>query len=342
MEEEKHCFTNLTIDQQYSSIALSGVCLISFIVSIPAVLLAVHEYCIKKRLTDMRTERLLLYLVCGSSLVSLVGCFHWVGPLTLHSNVAKHACAVVGYLWLLSSTFSFTITLCTGIHFLVQICKPKLLTTTKDEVKIVAKRMEMLYVSVSLFAAVVLTPWPFLNNAFGYNLWICWIVTTNENCKINGLAATEATVYYVAVLSIVVFSFSVIFIVHILICFRKRNIQNLYVWAFSVYLISLMLNFTVTLVVNFLKVDEVPVSVTFLKLAALGLSPLIASIVIIMAVVYKKFFDKRYVLSSGHYVYNSIESDNNSMARFKATSRASTTHWKSPPTEIQGISTATW
>ncbi len=334
------CFVNLTLDQQYSSIALSGVCIISLLVSIPAVCLAVHEYCIINRLTNWRTERLLLYLVCGLCLGSFVGCFQWIGPLTLQSHSARIACSAVGYLWLMVSTFCFIITFFIGIHFFVQIFKPKILSTTPDRIKIVARRMEIAYLTLSVLAAFLLTPWLFLNHAFGYNLWVCWIDTTDRDCTTVKVSITEVTVYYVSVLAIALFSFTILIFVHISICLRKRNIHNLYVWAFTIYLVSIMLNFIITTVVDFLGPDKVPSVIHFIKIPAIGIIPLTGSTVTLVAVVYKKCFHKRFQRSQplNYNGYNSIDEEDD-MSENMIPSRVTTSKWN-PPRSSDIASTA--
>ena len=336
--KEHDCFVNLTLDQHYSSYALSGMCFISLVVSIPAVGLAIHEYCVKNRLSNMRTEQLLLYLVSGSCITSFIGCFQWMRPLSVRSAIAKTMCSGTGYLLMVAFTFIFVITFFIGVHFLIQIVKPKIVSVPNHRIHVVAKRMEIAYLSLSLLAAFLLTPWPFLNQGFGYNLWVCWI---NTDCTAVPVATTEDTlaVYYAAVLVIALFSFTIIILVHALTCFYRRNISKLYVWVFTIYLVSIILNVVITFVGHFLLQDKVVSVIEFIKIPALGITPLTASIATLIAVVYQKFFGKRVNRrqSENYNRYNSFD-ENNIMSRFRKTSRESTTKWHPPRTsEVASI-----
>ena len=337
--KEHDCFVNLTLDQHYSSYALSSMCFISLVVSIPAVGLAIHEYCVKNRLSNMRTERLLLYLVSGSCITSFIGCFQWMGPLSVRSAIAKTMCSGMGYLCMVALTFTIAITFFIGVHFLIQIVKPKIVSVPNHRIQVVAKRMEISYLSLSLLAASLLTPWPFLNQGFGYNLWVCWINTTKDDCKTVPVLTTEVTVYYAAVLVIALFSFTIIILVHALTCFYRRNTSKLYVWVFTIYLVSIMLNVVISLVVDFLHPDKVLSVINFIKIPALGITPLTASIATLIAVVYEKFFGKQVNQrqSEDYNSYNSFD-ENNIMSRFRKTSRESTTKWHPPRTsEVASI-----
>ena len=331
--KEHDCYMNLTLDQHYFSYALSGMCFISLVVSIPAVGLAIHEYCVKNRLSNMRTERLLLYLVSGSCIVSFLGCFQWMGPLSFRSAIAKTMCSGMGYLLMVVFTFTIAITFFIGVHFLIQIVKPKIVSVPNDRIQVVAKRMEIAYLSLSLLAAFLLTPWPFLNQGFGYNLWVCWINTTKDDCTAVPLPTTEITVYYVAVLVVALFSFTIIILVHALTCFYRRNISKLYVWVFTIYLVSIMLNIVISLVVDFLHPDKVLSVINFIQTPVLGITTLTASITTLIAVVYQKFFRKRVNQRQleNYNRYNSFD-ENNIMSRFRKTSRESTTKWHPPRT----------
>ena len=73
---EAICYQNLTFVEQYSSYGLSGLCAIALVISIPAVILGIHEYCVKNNLSILRTERLLLYLSCADLVFSFWDAFN--------------------------------------------------------------------------------------------------------------------------------------------------------------------------------------------------------------------------------------------------------------------------
>lgn len=346
-EESMECFTNLTTDQKYSSVALSGVCSISLVISIPTIVLATHEFCIKNRLSDLRTERLVLYLMYGSGFISIIGCFEWLGPLSINSKLAKHGCSALGFLLMFGLLFTFAIILCMGIQFLIQICKPRILNTTKENKRKIAKRLEALYLGGSLSAAILLAPWLWVHQMFGYNLWICWMVSMNEDCRPTYEFTAVKTVFYVILLSIALFSFCVMIIVHVLICSRKRNINNIDVWVYSIFIVLTLIIFMIILVVTLIK--KSPSGLHFANIISLGILPLNVSIFALIAVIYKKCRNKKPAKLRGaeprrskcNY-YQSIDKEDHievDSERLKnASSRIPTTYWKPPATHTSTTS----
>lgn len=127
------CIANLTSDQQYSAIAISGLSFASFILSIIGVVLSIHEYCVKNRLSELRTERLLLYLTCIALIFSFLGSFQWLARLATSSPVANMGCTILGFMWFASATYYLAFVFCLGLHFLILLCSPKLLTVAREE-----------------------------------------------------------------------------------------------------------------------------------------------------------------------------------------------------------------
>ena len=331
---KSNCFSNLTLDEAYSSFALSGLCAISFIISIPAVILGVHEYCIKGNLSDLRTERLLLYLASGSCIASFIGCFQWISHYSLEYCLAEVGCAILGFFFFAVAIFVFVITFFIGIHFLVQICRPKLLRVPRDELLRTSKRMEIAYVSVALLLSIFFSPWPFINNIFGYNLWICWLKTTSYDCTSIAVGSVMVTTFYAATVGILIFSFCVVVSVQILIYIRKHIAPYHYVWAFIFYLVISILIFSVTMIVNFMHPKTVPSALHGIKIFAIGLIPFTASLVTLIVVSYKKWTDRHSSLSQPPVCHNGYGSTNVGEKTSAALdSKASTTFWISPRTE---------
>ena len=336
-DNETNCYQNLTFFEQYSSFQLSGFCAIALVISIPAVILSLHEYCVKNNLSILRTERLLLYLGCADLVFSFLGCFQWISHFSCKSSVAKLGCSILGFLWLMIAIFVTVIIFCIGIHFLVQICKPKLLTVPQDRLIKISKRMETIYLSSAILVSIILSPLPFIKNLFGYNLWICWIITTNTDRSALQLGSVIATVFYASVLVILIFSSCVIVTVHVKIRLRKRKIPNLYVWVLSLYIFIFMSVFVASVIIHMHFIKVAPSPTHELHILTLGMMPLAGSVAILLAVSLKKYFDRQNLLKrpNNYKKYNSVDQNTNSQTTSQTTtdSRASTTFWKPPATD---------
>ena len=317
------CVTNLTSDQVYSAIALSGLSFFSFIISILGVALGLHEYFIKNRISDLRTERLLLYLTCIAMIFSFFGSFQFLARLVHKSSIANTGCTILGYLWFTFATLYLVFIFCLGTHFLMLICRPKILNVTREEKIKKSKNMEIIYVLCAVLVALGISPWPFLNHLYGFNLWICWIDTMRSDCSIIEIGVIETTVFYIALLLVYVYSFGVVIIVQILIWLRKRNIANLYVWIFSTHLIIGLIIIILVMIINLLPQDIVPAGLRAIKILAIPTLPLTLSLVTTVAVVCKKYmFFKNYTQKN----------KSNDERVINETTPILVTIWKSPPT----------
>ena len=331
MANSSDCYAS---DQSYSPVALSCICLASFVISLPGVFLGLHQYCVKNRLSALRTERLLLYLAFVAFSFSFLGCFQWIAVFVDDSSVAATGCTVLGYLWFLVGIFFLMITSCIGLHFFLLVCRPKCLRVTNDELTRTSKRMEFVYVGLSGLVAIVCSPWPFFKNVFGYNQWICWIITiTDDECGNNSAGETVTTAFYAATLIAFSFSFTVLVIVHILTCTRGRNFPH--VWVFSTYLVVTLAVMFITMVVSFINPEDIPPVVHGAKILSIGVLPLCASLVTTIAIIFKMWSNR----ASDTAEYNSLHSVR--QARSAATygnvnsdDGADTSNWSSPPTDI--------
>ena len=329
------CVTNLTSDQVYSSLALSGLCFGSFIISVLSVVLGLHEYCIKNNLSDLRTERLLLYLTCAGLVFAFFGSFQWLAHFSYQFPVAKLGCTILGYLWFTVAIFYITMTLCIGIHLLLLICKPKLLNVEREEKIRRSKRLEIAYISFAALISVTCSPWPFLNNLFGFNLWVCWIDTMRYDCSEIETGDVETSIFYVALLVVFLFSLSIALVVHVLICLRKRNTSNLYVWIFSTHLVLGLIVIFLVMVISLQKQNLVPSWLRSAKILAIATLPLTISLVTLVAVIYKKCFENHTTKFVRFVNYGSLSERRtiNYSTHFNTNSKAPTTFWNSPPTE---------
>ncbi len=327
------CITNLTSDQVYSAIALSGLSFFSFIISILGVTLGLHEYCVKNRISDLRTERLLLYLTCIAMVFSFFGSFQFLARFARKSSIANIGCTVLGCLWFTVAICYLAFIFCVGIHFLLLICKPKLLNVTREEKIKLSKKMEIIYLLCTILLALGLSPWPFLDHLYGFNLWICWIDTMRDDCSIIEIGVIETTVFYIALLLIYFFSFGVVLIVQILIWLRKRNLANSSVWIFSSHLIIGLIIIMLVMIINLLPQDNVPAGLRAIKILAIPILPLTMSMVTTVAVIYKKYAHFKRAQKLQWNIRNKSTDESIINETTPILSNGSTTIWKSPPTE---------
>ena len=330
-----NCSNNETeIHNIYTPIALSGMCLISLVVSIPGVVLGLHEYCIKNNISNLRTERLLLYLSCVASVMSLVGSFQWIAIFTAQSDKLKNICSAVGYIWLVTGIFQTTITFCLGVHFFIQICQPKQLNVLRDEKIQKYKKLEFVYLSTAIVLSLILSPWPFLDGSFGYNQWICWInIQKNHSSDHNGVGFIEVTALLIFITITFLFTICVVVVIQVMVCLKKRSTKNLYIPVFMTYLIVSLVIVIVTLVVNF-PLNQYVISIHTIQSISsisIGVSPLTASLVTSVAVIYKRL----NISSSNSHQRLQYHSINNARLVSSATATDSTTRstfWDSPGT----------
>ena len=334
--------------QKYTPIALSVVCFTSLIISIPGVALSINEYCVKNNISDLRTERLLLYMSLVASLFSLVGSFQWMAfyqPVNGTVSSLTHLCSGIGYTWLVTGIFLEVITFCTGIHFLLQICNPKWLNVTREEKIIKYKRLEYLYVTMAVLLSLILSPWPFFDNSFGYNDLICFVKILKKDGKYTDVGFKQVAIVFSSIALTFTFTLCVVIAVQVLICLKKRNTRNLYIPFFMIYLVVSFTVIIVTLIFVFL--NQWTASIDYLQdisTVSIGGSPLAASLVTTISVLHK-IYQRRRSLSrtrllqnKKHHQYQSVHdgtilitSTSSPLTINTSTSRG--TYWKSPATE---------
>lgn len=265
----------------YTPLVFSGFCFLSFLISMPGVWLGLYENCIKNRASNLRTERIVLYLSCASSAMSFIGSFHWIALYDLT------ICVVIGFLWFVACISLLVITVCIGIHLLIQIFQPKILSIFRGDKTKKYKRLELVYLASVVFIVIVFALWPLIGKAYGYNGWLCWINGHNNDGSINLPGYITVVAFYAATSVGLTFSAGVVVIVKIILCVRKRNTSSLYLWVFSVYLFTSWVVIFVTCVFTFLQNDSLK-STKGLTVICSGLSPLMASLSTSIAVTYKK------------------------------------------------------
>ena len=266
---------------QYTPIVFSGFCFLSFLISMPGVWLGLYENCIRNRASNLRTERIVLYLSCASSAMSFIGSFHWVALYDVT------VCVVIGFLWFVACISLLVITVCIGIHLLIQIFQPKTLSIFRGDKMKKYKRLELVYLASIVFVVIAFSLWPLIGKAYGYNDWLCWINGHEKDGSINLPGYITVVAFYAATSVGLTFSAVVVVIVKIILCIRKRNAPNLYIWVFSVYLFTSWVVIFVTSVFTFFQADSLK-STKGLTVICSGLSPLMASLSTSIAVTYKK------------------------------------------------------
>ena len=342
--EQKHGCGNMTNGQAYTPIALSIFCSITFVSSMPGVVLGLYEYWIKNNISDLRTERLLLYMSCVGSVFSFAGSFQWIAKYQLSNNysIVKHLCPMLGYVWLVTGIFLAVITFCIGIHFFIQMCQLKQLNVERGEKIRKYRKLEQLYLSSAVVISLVFSPWPFLDNSFGYNKWICWI-DIRKNCSDQDtkVGFPLVTAFYLSITVTFIFTLCVVSAVQVLICLKKRSTQSLYIPVFLTYLLVSLLVIVVTLIVNFPANQTVP-SIDWIQgmiSVSIGIIPFTASLVTSVAVVYKVVYryrqSSKLISMTKHVQYQAINNtDSINTDTLSRQHMTSSTHWESPGTEV--------
>ena len=234
--DESSC---LTLTEAFSIISLSCLCGASLIISIPAVVAGIQKYYVKQ--PDLRPERLMVYLACGSCVTSTLGCLQWVSYFAAHSHTARLICSVQSYVWLMVATFYFMFMLSFGIYFFIQKWKqPTIISSIPLLTQpVLSRTVEITCVCISsiVTGAVV----PLAKYIFGSHLSICWRETIANSYNSAIGRGLDVMIPNVAILGVLLFS--VCIIVALLTCVRheKRLSLDFYGWIFFVGSISMVI-----------------------------------------------------------------------------------------------------
>lgn len=344
--QESDLGTNNSTDhplvQRITPALLSSICFVSFLVSLPGVIIGVHEYCMRNRVSNFRTERVFLYFTLGISFLSFVGSFQWLGAW-LHSTVFS-LCSAIGYLSFAAFVFDLMITLCIAIHFILQMYPPKMLVVVHEDKVHRYRKLEMLYLLTSLLVTLCISPLPFIGSNFQFNDWICWVTLDHGSGK-SGTTAIASYVFiafYIFATLIFLFAACVAFMVKILLCIHKRSVDNFYIWVFSLYLLCSLINIILTSTVFYLSKksteSQTPHNdVKAMSLISIGISPLMASISTSIAITYKRVIRTRRsrhaVLTTPTHYYKSTERVSSINEKLtQNASQSNQTYWVSPAT----------
>ena len=272
--DESSC---LTLTEAFSIVSLSCLCGASLIISIPAVVSGIQKYYMKQ--PDLRPERLMVYLACGSCVTSALGCLQWVSYFAAHSHTVRLICSVQSYVWLMVATFYFMFMLGFGIYFFA-FQKWKQPTSASSipfhTQPVLSRTVEITCVCISL--VVTGTVVPFAKHIFGSNLSICWRETiTNgfNNAMGKGL---DVMMPNVAILGVVLFSVCIIVVLLTCVSHEKRLSLDFYGWTFLVASISMVI------VISILN----PIGSKPVKIMILSYIPANSSFVSIVSVKFKQ------------------------------------------------------
>ena len=272
--DESSC---LTMTEAFSIISLSFLCGASLIISISAVVSGIQRYYMKQ--PDLRPERLMVYLACGSCVTSTLGCLQWVSYFAAHSHTARLICSVQSYIWLMVATFYFMIMLCFGIHFFAfqKWKQPTLASRIPLHTQpVLSRTVEITCVCISL--VVTGTVVPFANYIFGSNLSICWRETIANSFN-NAIGRSfDFIMPNVAILGVVLFSVCIIVVLLTCVSHEKRPSLDFYGWTF------LLASIAMVIVISILN----PIGSKPVKIMILSYIPANSSFVSIVSVKFKQ------------------------------------------------------
>ena len=277
--DESSCLSNLTLTEAFSLVSLSCLCSASLIISIPAVVAGIQKYYVNQ--PDLRPERLIVYLACGACITSFLGCLQWVSYFAVHSHTVRLICYVQSYVWLIVAVFYFMFMLSFGIYFFAfqKWKQPTLISSIPLYTKpVISRAVEITCVCISL--VVTGTVLPLAKYIFGSHLSICWIETIANSCKTALGGGLDVMIPNIAILGVVLFSFSVIVMLLTCVWHEKRLSLNFYGWTFLVVSIAMaivigIVNPVGSKPVKLMILSFVPVNSSFVSLASLKFKNLI-------------------------------------------------------------------
>ena len=221
----------------------------SFVMCTVATTLSLHRFCWKaKTVSTERTEKLLLYLVIFSTAYAGVNCFQWFRLLVQHGKPETGmGCTVVGFGIQYCGTGILVITLCTGIHLLLLVCRPKCLNNILEKKKWY-RALDFLYLIIAVLVPLLFVPWPWINGRYGDAGHWCWIEVWDESCnRVNDGFYEQIFLWYFWVLVLMAFSAMVAAITLGLLCYvyyKEKGIEldpngyiNIKIYTLLIYLV---------------------------------------------------------------------------------------------------------
>eukprot|EP00731_Ephydatia_muelleri_P012772 Em0007g82a len=191
----------------------------------------------KQTISAERSERLFLYTGCAMTLYALVNSFQW---LPLWDNAIGHyGCVAVALLNLYSALSVLVMTCCIGAHLVIIMWQPHFIMVI-NEVKVkIYKKLEMLYLVVTIALPALLVPWPFINGRYGNAEGSCWIKSEEDSgCGPARDGIIEQIVlWYLWAFVLLVFTTAVVMVVMVTLCCATRTKGNANVYALFGYLV---------------------------------------------------------------------------------------------------------
>ena len=222
---QQKCAQNSTQTLIVANSIYAGLSFISFLISVPTLLLTISQLC--KKNTSTGHSELLFHL---SSVVltwfSAVESFQWIF-LFSESEAGGIACQVLAVFREHGAMMLLVCTGCVGFHLIV-ITKPPKWLMVIDEVKRRRYRnLAILYTSITFIVPILFLPWPFVvkHNHYGPSNYACWISPYDENCNDSevGMIEQVALFYFWILITAVVLAVIVIKFIVVVHCRQSQR-----------------------------------------------------------------------------------------------------------------------
>ena len=227
--EEWKCVQNNTQTLKIANAIYSGLSFISFIISLPTLLLTMFQCC-WKNISIERKELVFILSSAVLTLFTLVESFQWILWFNNTDEPGTVACKVLGVFRQYCGVMLFALIGCVGFHLGVLKTTPKWLMVI-DEVKERRYRQLVIFYSLITFLVPLLTlPFPFIlfqKNHYGTSEYVCWISLYSESCTqkylIEGLIEQGVFFYIWALIIVGILTLVVVFVTVTVYCRSSRQ-----------------------------------------------------------------------------------------------------------------------
>ena len=272
--DESSYLPNLTMTETFYLVFLCCLCGVSLIISIPAFVVGILEFYVKQ--SDLRPERLMVYLTCGACVTSALGSSQWASLFAAHSHIARLVCSIQSYVWLMVAAFFFMFMLSFGTHFFIQKLKHCAYISNIPLYRqpILPRVVEITFFWISSLVTVAIVPCAKV--IFGSRLCGCWIDTvTDSNRTIIEEGGMDVMVPIVAPLGIASFSLVIVSILQTCIHYEKHVSLEFYSRWYIVTAMILLIVITLlnpmeskpmkTMILSFIPLNSLLVSSIFFE-----------------------------------------------------------------------------